>query len=188
MALINIPTTGFWSTISSYINDNFATTDKAAFYVRSEDVITVSADDTAASIFTGLAAVGTPNLVVVDAATGSIQNVAGRAIGPMVGSISFQPLKGGGGNAQRIRMWSELSPDGISWTTNLDSLRAVDVPNDGESFKTIVSFVTSIPDTYYLRFRFFSTGGGTLSLTPETELINGETITGPSVVWVLEEE
>ena len=188
MALTQIPTTGLWSTIAGYLNSNFATTDKAAFYVRSEGAIAVSADDTAPSFFTGLAAVGTPNLVAVDAATGSIQNVAGRAIGPMVGTISFQPLKGGGGNAQRIRIWSETSPDAINWTTNLDSLRAVDVPNDGESFKTIVSFVTSIPDTYYLRFRFFSTGGGTLSLIPETELINGETITGPSVVWVLEEE
>ena len=188
MTLFTIPTTGLWSAIAGYLNSNFATTDKAAFYVRSEDAIAVSEDDTAASFFTGLAAVGTPNLVAVDAATGSIQNIAGRAIGPMVGTVSFQPLKGGGGAAQRIRVWSETSPDAISWTTNLDSLRSVDIPSDGQSFKTMVSFSESIPDTYYLRFRFFSTGGGTLSLTPETEVINGETIAGPSVVWVLEEE
>ena len=159
-----------------------------SFVVLSQDPIAVSSNPLATTFFSGFALYGTINGFTLDAATGAIINSSGRTISSVTGTISIQPVKIGGGAAQELRLWSEVSPDGITWAVNANSLRTFEVASDGETFKTSVSLYADWVDGEYLRFKCYSTGGGSLSIEPTSDTVDGQAITGPSVIWNLKED
>lgn len=157
---------------------------KTSFIAVSSDTIPVSENDASLSIVTGLSLLSTTNGFIVDSATGSVKNT-GADIDSAIGSISYQPSRTGGGAANSLYIISEISTDGITWTKNLNSARKIEIPSDGETFKTSVSFVEQWLSGEYLRFKFYTLGGGSISFTPESVTLEGEVISGYSIVWVL---
>jgi hypothetical protein len=162
--------------------------EKASFAVSSNDIVSVSSDPLSPSIFTGLVTVGSITGFTLDVATGSVINSTGRLIDRATGTISIQPVKAGGGGAQVMRLWSETSADGITWLLNPNSLRTFEIASDGETFKTSVSIDADWVNGDYLRFKCYSTGGGSLSLNPTSDTVETQAITGPSVIWNLKED
>jgi hypothetical protein len=158
------------------------------FAVTSSDSISVSTDSANTTFFTGFSQYGPINGFTIDAATGSVINTSGRTVSSTTGTISVQPEKTGGGAAQQMRLWSEVSDDGLAWTINTNSLRTFEISADGETFKTSVSLYLDWLDGQYLRFKCYSTGGGALSLEPTADNVDGQAITGPSVIWNLKED
>lgn len=162
-------------------------TSQTGFLSYSDDSIVVSGNPLAPSFLTGLTLIGAPSFTLIDAATGAIRNDTGRTIEKMDGTISYNPVKGGGGTAL-LNIFSEKSTDGgTSYVANAGSLRPVEVSNTGESFKTAVSFLANWADGEILRFRIFEANGVTVTLSPSSTASLGQTITGHSVVWTLAE-
>ena len=184
MAIVEIPQAGLWGGIADDINANFdeAGAHEAHFIAVSSDTVPISTDSNALTVITGLSILASNNGFVVDAPTGSVINT-GRSITAPVGTVSFQPDRTGGGQANSIYIVSERSPDGLVWTKNLNSIRKVEVANDGESFKTAVSYTDSWATGEYLRFKFYTVGGGAISFTPSSETLEGTALIGYSFIW-----
>jgi hypothetical protein len=161
--------------------------DKAYFAAMTETTITLGIDPNAPSFLTGLAL--SPNTVgfAVDILDGAVKNETGRDITTMIGTISFQPSKAGGGTTQ-VNLWSERSADGVVWVQNSESLRSIEIANNGETFKTSVSAVSDWLSGEFLRFRAYAAVGGAIDfVSPTATVLGGEVITGSSVLWELVE-
>lgn len=155
----------------------------ASFIVVSSEVIPVSLDNLAPSIFTGLSPLSLDPQFTLNSVMGSVRNVSGETIGTLTGSISFQPERSGGGLPNELYLWSEKSLDGVTWAANPNSLRKIEIPSDGETFKTAVSLSTGWLDGEYLRFKMYTVGGGTISINPSATTVDTGVVDGYSVVW-----
>ncbi len=158
----------------------------AGFIAVSNDTISVSSDQASPSFLTGFDFSGSGEFELFDQATGAVKNVSDRTI-RVQGSISYNPDKIAGGVAL-LQVFSESSTDeGVSYTTNPDSLRPLEVSNAGESFKTTVSFLEEWSPGQIVRFRIFEDNGVALNITTSSTTALNQTVDGHSVIWVLGE-
>lgn len=157
------------------------------FIAASLSTVTVGTSANSPSFLTGMnISDASAGFTGIDA-NGAIVNESGREIKSMTGSISFQPDKSGGGTTS-LSLWSERSDDGVTWTQNSESLRTIEVANNGEAFKTSISAILNWEDGHYLRFRVYASGGGAVSfISPTDTVLGGEVIVGASVIWELSE-
>lgn len=159
---------------------------KKSIVLISYDTINVSNDLQSPSIFTGLTEAGESSGFILHDDS-SIENVSGKILNKVVGTISFQPFKTGGGVTQ-LALYSEFSDDGgLTWNDNPWSLRTIEVPRNGESFNTGISAVVNWENGRRYRFKFVENGGGGLVFTTTSLNIEGEERTGASVFWELSE-
>ena len=141
------------------------------------DISTIAATPTtlADSGFTLLASEG----FEWDDTLGAIKNVSGRTIECAFGGFSAQlnHLSGVG----TLYIASEISSDGVTWTSNPLALRQIKVKNGTESLEAIESEVVGFPNGYYGRFFFWAIG------TVGFLAINAEGLAGKSFLWNLRE-
>ncbi len=160
--------------------------EKTYFSVLSKTSISVSGDNDNPSYFEDIILIKAGGFEISDALTGAVKNISGRTIELMKGTVSFNPDNVGGGSPE-FYLFSERSEDGITWTLNADSLRPIEISNNSETFRTVVSTVVDLPNNYHLRFRMF-TDTGSVNFDPTAaNVLGGQTITGPSVDWNLNE-
>jgi hypothetical protein len=164
--------------------------EKQAFLVSTNDTLLISDNPLTPTTWTGLSSLTISNGLILDVPTGSLINNSGKTILSATGSVSMQPIKGGGGGAQTLRLWSETSFDGVTWLVNPNSLRVYQITDDGNSFTTSISFDQNWLNGQYLRFAMYATGGGsgTLTLTPTSDIVRGQNVEGFSAVWNLKED
>ena len=106
----------------------------------------------------------------------------------MTGTISFRPIETGA-NVGILQIISERSIDeGSTWSVNSLSLRTIEIPANGESFSTKVSFIADVLPGELFRFRLVETGLGGVTLEPTSETILGETLTSASCIFELTEQ
>lgn len=154
------------------------------FIAVSSDSIAISTNVNAMTTITGLSLLGQQNGFVAEPTTGAVLNNS-HDIELPIGSVSFQPNRSGGGAASQLLFCSEKSTDNINWVKNLDSLRKVEIPNDGETFKTNISFTETWSQGEYLRFKFVTGGGGVITFEPSVTVLEGDSVTGYSFIWSL---
>lgn len=161
---------------------------KAYLAAYSEDNIVVSDDANAPTYLTGLVLTNTLGFQLVSTPdTGAIRNVTGRTLNIVAGTINFHFIKSGGGVAQ-VEIVSEKSTDnGLTWQPNERSRRVLDVPNNGEGYKTFISSAVSWEDQVLMRFKVVRSGSGTVSFETSSSIIEGDLYTSPSVVWEITE-
>lgn len=160
---------------------------RAGFLVASSDVVPIGTDNLAPDKFSGLALLTTNQNFISNETLGAVQNISGRTLKSLSGSISFQPTRTGGGAFSQIYLWSERSTDGVNWTLNNHTLRQIPVPNDGETFKTAVSLTIGWHNLEFIRFKFYNGGGGVVTFTPSTTTVDNGVIEGYSVIWEMGE-
>lgn len=153
------------------------------FLTTSNQSIPISTNQSSASFFPLDTFAGT-GAVLADAATGAVQNTSGRTISSLSGTVNFQPDKSGGGTAI-FYLVSERSPDGVTWTPNSNSLRVFEVNSSSETFSTKLSLLLNWVDGEWVRFKAYTAGGGSITLEPPSQTIDGDLYTGPSFVWTL---
>ena len=73
------------------------------------------------------------------------------------------------------------------WVQNSKSLRAIEISNSGEIFKTSVSGVSDWASGSYLRFRAYVLNGSVDFVSPTATVLGSELISGASVLWELRE-
>lgn len=153
------------------------------FIAVSDDAITVSTDQDNPSFLTGFTLKGT-GYELFDQATGAVRNVS-ESHQTADGIISFNPDKIGGGGTDVTYVFSETSLDGgATYQINEGSLRPVEIANNGESFKSAVSFIIESPPGAIVRFRAFTDGA--IAFTPSSQtVLGGQTVTGHSMIWNL---
>ena len=161
--------------------------EKQFFLSTTISTVTIGTDPNSPSFLTGMSIDSSSSGISAIDANGAVRNLSGREIPSMDGTISFQPNKAGGGTTT-VHLWSERSADGVAWTQNAQSLRVLEIPNNGETFKTSISSVTAWANGDYLRFRLYSPSGGTIDFSSPTDtVLGGENIVGASVIWALSE-
>lgn len=162
---------------------------KAFFMAEGEASFSVSADPNAPSFLQLLETKASRSFTITDAPTGTIRNDSGRTLSGVTGTVSFHASKGSGATAELV-LFSERSTDnGATWLVNPDSLRRVPVTFQGPSFRTLISDVVSWEPNALVRFRLYDAGGATISVAPVSDtVLGGQTITGPSVKWNLQEQ
>lgn len=158
---------------------------KAYFFSVSDSTVSIGEDSANPSFLTDMIMIKNRGLEI-DATDGKIQNKTGRIIDYMSGTISFQPNKLGGG-VTLMYLWGERSLDGVTWTPNVGSLRSIELPNDGETFRTTVSILRDFKSNEYMRFRMYTAGQGGINFVPPTINANNSIIIGHSVIWQLME-
>ena len=179
--------TGGWAspqTLLDWIAENGA---KQHFSLVSVQTVAIGIDPDAPSFLTGFAIDENSIGFELTASTGAVKNVSGRLLKGCSGTISFQPNKGLGGTTV-LHLWSERSSDGITWASNPNSLRSIEISNSGETFKTSFSGVRDWEEGEYVRFRSYAFSGGTIDFeSPTDTVLSGEVISGASVLWELVE-
>lgn len=173
--------------IRTAVSSGGSSVEKSHFIAATTDTVTISGDAANPSTFTGLQLTSGSVGFSIRTSDGAVQNISGRQLGDCIGTISFQPNKEGGGTSI-VSLSSQLSADGTSWTANPNSLRVIEVSNNGETFKTAVSLAINWPDQYYIRFVAYETGGGSIDFESPTDTVDGNVIVGASVVWELSEQ
>lgn len=163
--------------------DELSTRSPNSFTVSTDDAIPISTSSAATTFFSGLATILPITGFTIDSATGSMINASGVTMARVLGSLAIQPVRAGGGGATDVFVYSERSPDGIVWTNNPDSLRTFEIPTDSESFLTISSFVKDWLNGEYIRFKMFTGGAGTITLTAPSTVAEGNAVDGVSVFW-----
>jgi hypothetical protein len=164
-----------------YVRINGNWVESGAFVATSDSSFTVSGSASLPSFLPIETVVKAKGFELYDGPTGAIRNTSGRTIGTMSGTISLNPSATG----NSLILVSERSSDGISWTGNLNSIRKVNV--SAESFQTKLSLATDWADGEIIRFRMYETGGGSVTFSPTSETILGQSFTGPSLAWDLSE-
>lgn len=157
---------------------------KSYFFAASDSTVTISTDADNPSFLTGMGMIKTGNGFVLNPVDGKIQNNTNREISMMQGTISFQPEKVDA-STTLLYMWGERSLDGITWTANAGSLRSLEIPGSGETFKTSVSIIRDWKNGEYMRFRAYANSA--IDFTAPSTISNGVTIAGHSVMWELKE-
>lgn len=158
------------------------------FVAGSIEDVTIGTDPNNPSFLTDMFLAAGGFGVTIDTPTGAVKNVTGRTIAQAVGTISFQPDKAGGGTTL-LHLWSERSMDnGVTWIQNSNSLRAIEISNNGETFKTSLSAVLDWENDSLLRFRVYALSGGAVTFSSPTDtVLGGEVIDGYSIAWELGE-
>lgn len=160
--------------------------DRSHFIAISTNTVPIGTDAANPSVFTGMSF--TPGSIGFElrGSDGAVKNTSGRTLQDCAGTISFQPNKTGGGTTV-MQLSSQISADGVSWDANPASLRVIEIPNNGETFKTAVSIAINWPNDYYVRFVAYISDGGGVSFESPSETIAGNPVFGASVVWELRE-
>lgn len=156
-----------------------------SFQLASKDTLVISTDKANPSYMTGnIINVSNGSFGLSDATTGSVKNTGGRTYGVVKGTLSFQPDNVGGTSAT-IQIFSESSLDnGVTWVMNPNSLRSVEVPATGESFRTLVSFYTGWAPNQCIRFGFVM-DAGTASFAKKSDTIKGTVVDSYSFLWTM---
>lgn len=161
--------------------------EKAYFEISTQQTITVNTDPLNPSFIGNMSVAASSGMTLVDPLTGCIRNDTGRIIKFMSGTINFNPNKGGGG-VSRIHLVSERSSDGgVTWEGNLDSLRVIEISNNGESYGTKLSYVLDWLPGQHIRFRVYSVSGGAVDFVSSTQQIIGQPFTSAAATWELSE-
>ncbi len=155
------------------------------FELKSAAVTTVSSDASAPSFINGLEAFGDIDGFVLDASIGAIQNNTGATIAFASGLLSCNPFKSGGSVAE-LNLFSTMSSDKITWSKNTNSARVDSVLNAGQSLLTKPSSIKNWAHGDWLRFEVFASDS-TVSLYSPSITSGGDTITGYSFEWSLQE-
>lgn len=150
-----------------------------------EDVF-INEDEQNPSFFPNMQLVSQNKVSLYDSVTGAFKNESGRNVEYMEGSLSFQPNKSGGG-VSVLKLVSERSFDGVNWTGNLNSLRSIEVPNNGESFNTVISVLLNWQPDELIRFRCYNSTNPNMVFEVPTDNILNQDFTGPSMYWALHE-
>lgn len=153
------------------------------------DTIPISTDPDNPTYLTGVSLFPTssPDITLIDAATGLIRNDSTRTFS-MQGSATYQTAQGAGG-AGELKLWSERSEDdGASFVENSFSLRTSEVPNNSTSSQTKSSGVDQWAPGESIRWAMYNSGGGSISLDGPTATVNnGNIVDGLSFYWQLNE-
>ena len=161
---------------------------KVGFTLYTNDTISINEDMNNPSFFTGLTPIRTNGVDLYNSLDGSVINNSGRTIAWLEGTINFQPNKVSNGGISIIKLISERSIDGVNWYGNLNSLRSIEIPANGESFRTVISALDDWLPGEILRFRCYNSTNSDLLFEAPSDVILGETYTGPSLLWSLEEK
>lgn len=160
------------------------TTAYASLY--SDTLMDISTDSSNASIVEGLTVDGVISGWQVEPTLGALRNVSGRTLVESVGLLSLHTTSISGSD-KLLYTYSETSVDnGVTWRKNDKSGRLQSVRGQSEQFGSKSSEGFNIPDDAMVRFRFYTDGAG-VSFTPVSFVVDGETISGPSLRWRLEE-
>lgn len=165
---------------------NINIADIANLAIESFDTITVSDNPDNASFITGMQLSNESNgFAITDINEGVIQNTSGREL-KLLGSVEMHPDKTGGGT-EALRLYSEISSDGVVWTVNPNSLRITEVDGNSESYISYCSDIV-FPTGSYVRFRLFCGDSDEVDITSLQETVsNGQTVICPSFKWRLGE-
>lgn len=158
---------------------------KNYFFAASDETVTIGEDADNPSFITDLHLIKNRGFEI-DSIDGKIKNISGRLINYMSGTVSFQPEKDAA-STTLLYIWGERSLDGVTWTQNIGSLRSLEIPGSGETFKTSISIIRDFHPNEYMRFRVYAVGAGGLTLVPPSITSDGKTISGHSVLWELQE-
>lgn len=145
---------------------------------------TLSTDSANPSNLQSLGEIGTTVGLLFDPTDGSLQNKTGRTI-TLTGSISLQP-KIITGASPIIQLASARSSNKIDWTYNVDSHRQFEIAKAGESVINTTSFFEDVAPDDYIKFTLYAVDG-TISLENRTEIFEGQSVTGFTILWVLRE-
>lgn len=113
----------------------------------------------------------------------SIRNDTTRTIASMVGTVGINPQVDGGGN-RLLRLNSERSQDGITYTINNQN-RPIATNSSSETYNTKESYLTDFLSGEYVRFIAYADGA--MSVTESTASFRGVVTTGPALLWILVE-
>ena len=173
---------------STVIVNFYPFTNKAYFLASSTTTVNVGTDPLNPSFLGSLTLIKANGFSLVDAATGAIRNDTGRVIDLASGSINFTPNKTGGG-VTTVDLVSERAND-ISgpWVGNLESLRPIEIANNGESFQTKLSVGVDWQPGEIIRFRIYALSGGGINFESLSRGILGQTFISPSIAWMFEEQ
>lgn len=156
---------------------------KSYFSCYTPDPIPISFDlDNPTVITTGLVEMSSNGFEV---GTDYVKNIGRHTIKSITGTISAQPSFTG--SPGQWELWSEKSPDGITWTALERSLRNIEIRSTSESFETSVSFTVDWKTGEYIRFVSVATTDG-LVLGAPSIVTNGVTVLGNAVTWELTEQ
>lgn len=139
------------------------------------------------SILTGLYVVTPIQGFELNASIGAVRNLTGRNIPLMLGNLALHITKMSGGSDMKLEVYSEVSPDGITWIKNPLNLRQKTFSKDAIDFWTMPSGMIDWPSNYYVRFRLFTNSSGTMNLVAPTSTVGTDNLVGLSVVWFMEE-
>lgn len=156
-----------------------------SFAVAQLSAQSVSGDPTAPTFLNNLTAVDPLVGFEISATSGSVRNISGENMQRAVGSFALQVEKSGGGGANSLYIWSEQSPDETNWTLNPNSLRKIEIENNGESYYAISSFVKNWGAGNYVRFKLAETGTGDLDLIPSTVTTDLGAVSGLAAFWTM---
>lgn len=160
--------------------------DKAHFAAITTDTVNIGIDAANPSFFPGMVFSPGTSGFNINPADGAVQNNTGRTLVDVIGTVSFQPSKAGGGTTV-LHLASQSSSNGVDWSINPNSLRVVEVSNTGETFKTSLSLAFNWPDQVYIRFVCYAFSGGAISFVSPSDTIGGDPVIGASVAWELSE-
>lgn len=106
----------------------------------------------------------------------------------MQGTVTYQTLQGAGGSAE-LHLWSERSDDdGATFVENPFSLRTSEVRNNSTNSQTKSSGVDQWKPGESIRWAMYNTGGGTITLSGPSDVVNGGNILeGLAFYWQLNE-
>ena len=161
-------------------------TDNVYFAAAVLEDVFINEDEQNPSFFPNMQLVSVNKVSLEDSATGTFKNESGRVVEYMEGSLSFQPNKSGGG-VSILKLISERSFDGVNWVGNLNSLRSIEVPNNGESFNTVISVLLDWQPDELIRFRCYNSTNPNMVFEVPTDNILNQNFEGPSMYWTLHE-
>lgn len=155
------------------------------------DTVSVSADPDNPTYLTNIAlfSSSSPEFSLIIAPDGSqlIKNNSTKTFS-MQGSATYQLVQGAGGGSEFF-LWSESTfDDGVTFVENTFSLRTSDVPNNRRGSQTKSAAVGEWIPGQSIRWAMYKGAGGDVTLaSPLTTVNNGNTVSGFSFYWQLNE-
>ncbi len=190
--MVTIPSIGFWNAIATLINLNFAEADKAHFGMISEVDMEVSSDSEVPSYIVGQVLVeeSSEDFEIVVSSDGSqwIKNIGTKTLKMTGDAVIHLGAQASGRGI--LHIWSERSSDdGETFTINPLSLRSRDVDNAAQDGKSIPSAFTEWLPGVSIRWALYNAGLGTIQMEApvDTSVYNGESVSGVSFAWILEQ-
>lgn len=160
--------------------------DKASFMVRSQELVSVSANPLLPSYFTSLVDEDGVRTFIAVPEFGAVKNISGRILKSLEGSASYH-LANANASERVISFFSERSLDnGATWIQNDFSAREETVRGTTAKYSTKSSEAFDLEAGALLRFGFFADAAG-ISLLPVSITAKGAVIDGPGFRWKLTE-
>ena len=159
---------------------------KESFMVRSNDSISISIDQDASSIITGIIFEQNTSGWQLEAALGGVRNVSGRTIAVNKGIVSAH-ISSASVTAREIFTFTERSADnGVTWSKVEQSGRSSSIRGTSDQYGSKDSEVFAVLDNEIIRKKYFADGADE-TINQISFLADGDTVMGPSFRWRLEE-